>query len=93
MSVFAFILLLPFGHRRSRMGIGWAEAAVGGRGRAERSRWRGIRLRTTVPGEEYNRMVSVKLRIIILVQILSSMGLFLLHFLVQPCFCISTVEV
>lgn len=35
MSVFAFILLLPFGHRRSRMGIGWAEAAVGGRGRAE----------------------------------------------------------
>ena len=35
MSVFAFILLLPSGHRRSRMGIGWAEAAVGGA--AERS--------------------------------------------------------
>ena len=62
MSVFAFILLLPFGHRRSRMGIGWAEAAVGGRGRAERSRWRGIRTTTVVavPGEEYNGMVNVK---------------------------------
>ena len=64
MSVFAFILLLPSGHRRSRMGIGWAEAAVGGRGRAERSRWRGIRTTVVaVPGEEYNvnGMVSVKL--------------------------------